>query len=228
MQPKSCDPSFPLTGLSLSLSLIQLHQLHVHSNNQSATADACHLVYGTQNMASSNRDALVVNFAVDVTERLATVARGVGSDDKLFGPALAAALWLVNQHLKEQKQSDSVLGTQARLLKLLSNLERICKVWNTAGRHDLRLIVRILSRRQAQTRPEQRVVSISPIDTLGCIYFAKTTARTLLTAYASWPHAAALKGERSNKTYCGSLRPSSNPSLLQTKRQIPRQRLKSG
>ncbi|KAL2692043.1 hypothetical protein Neosp_002446 [[Neocosmospora] mangrovei] len=65
-------------------------------------------------MASSNRDALVVNFAVDVTERLATVARGVGSDDKLFGPALAAALWLVNQHLKEQKQSDSVLGTQAR------------------------------------------------------------------------------------------------------------------
>lgn len=76
-------------------------------------------------MASSNT---IINFAVDVTERLATVARGVGSDDKLFGPALAAALWLVNQHLKEQKQSDSVLGTQARLLKLLSNLERICKV----------------------------------------------------------------------------------------------------
>ncbi|KAH7275683.1 hypothetical protein B0J15DRAFT_475620 [Fusarium solani] len=76
-------------------------------------------------MASS--DPLVVNFAVDVTERLATVARGVGgvSDDKLFGPALAAALWLVNDHLK--KQSDSVLGTQARLLKLLSNLERMCK-----------------------------------------------------------------------------------------------------
>lgn len=77
-------------------------------------------------MASS--DPLVANFAVDVTERLATVARGVGgvSDDKLFGPALAAALWLVNDHLK--KQSDSVLGTQARVLKLLSNLERICKV----------------------------------------------------------------------------------------------------
>lgn len=82
-------------------------------------------------MASSDRDTLAVNFAVDVTERLATVARGVGigdRDDKLFCPALAAALWLVNQHLKDQKQSDSVLGTQARLLKLLSNLERICKV----------------------------------------------------------------------------------------------------
>lgn len=80
-------------------------------------------------MTSSDRDTLVVNFAVDVTERLATIARGVGvSEDKLFCPALAAALWLVNQHLKakDQKQSDSALG--ARLLKLLSNLERICKV----------------------------------------------------------------------------------------------------
>ncbi|RSL85898.1 hypothetical protein CDV31_016489 [Fusarium ambrosium] len=79
-------------------------------------------------MASSDRDTVVINFAVDVTERLATVARGVGvSEDKLFCPALAAALWLVNQHLKvkDQKQSDSALGT--RLLKLLSNLERICK-----------------------------------------------------------------------------------------------------
>lgn len=82
-------------------------------------------LHGTQAMASS--DTLVVSFATDVTERLATVARGVGvSDDKLFCPALAAALWLVNQHVKDQKQSDSVLG--ARLLKLLSNLERICKV----------------------------------------------------------------------------------------------------
>ncbi|KAJ4253042.1 hypothetical protein NW757_005747 [Fusarium falciforme] len=61
-------------------------------------------------MASSDT---VVNFAVDVTERLATVARGVGvsdRDDKLFCPALAAALWLVNQHLKDQKRSD--LGTR--------------------------------------------------------------------------------------------------------------------
>ncbi|KAF5963526.1 hypothetical protein FCOIX_13804, partial [Fusarium coicis] len=75
-------------------------------------------------MASS--DMLVVAFAVDVTERLATVARAVGgSEDKLFCPALAAALWLVSQHMKEQKEPDSVY--LARLLKLLSNLERICK-----------------------------------------------------------------------------------------------------
>ncbi|KAH7460575.1 hypothetical protein FOMA001_g19520 [Fusarium oxysporum f. sp. matthiolae] len=75
-------------------------------------------------MASS--DTIVISFAVDVTERLATIARGVGgSEDKLFCPALAAALWLVSQHLKDQKESDSVHG--ARLLKLLSNLERICK-----------------------------------------------------------------------------------------------------
>ncbi|KAM0550339.1 hypothetical protein ACHAPJ_009010 [Fusarium lateritium] len=75
-------------------------------------------------MASS--DQVVVNFAVDVTDRLATVARGVGgSEDKLFCPALAAALWLVSQHLKDQKESESLHG--ARLLKLLSNLEKICK-----------------------------------------------------------------------------------------------------
>lgn len=72
-------------------------------------------------------DTIVINFAVDVTGRLATIARGVGgSDDKLFCPALAAALWLVGQHLKDQKESDLVHG--ARLLKLLNNLERICKV----------------------------------------------------------------------------------------------------
>ncbi|RBA17973.1 extracellular alkaline serine protease [Fusarium proliferatum] len=71
-------------------------------------------------------DALVLNFAVDVTDRLATVARGIGgSEDKLFCPALAAALWLVSQHLKDQKESDSV--HIPRLLKLLNNLERICK-----------------------------------------------------------------------------------------------------
>ncbi|KAJ4113967.1 hypothetical protein NW760_000858 [Fusarium oxysporum] len=75
-------------------------------------------------MATSDR--LVVVFAVDVTERLATVARAVGgSEDRLFCPALAAALWLVSQHLKEQKEPDSV--HLARLLKLLGNLERICK-----------------------------------------------------------------------------------------------------
>lgn len=72
-------------------------------------------------------DALVLNFAVDVTDRLATVARGIGgSEDKLFCPALAAALWLVSQHMKDQKESDSV--HIPRLLKLLNNLERICKV----------------------------------------------------------------------------------------------------
>ncbi|KAI8723796.1 Peptidase-S8 domain-containing protein [Fusarium sp. LHS14.1] len=77
-------------------------------------------------MASSNRDTLVVDFAVDVTERLATVARGVGASDRgntSFCSMLSASLWLINQHLKDQKQSD--LGT--RLLKLLSNLEKICK-----------------------------------------------------------------------------------------------------
>ncbi|UNI19462.1 hypothetical protein JDV02_005644 [Purpureocillium takamizusanense] len=78
----------------------------------------------TWDMSSSN--AIIVTFAADVTERLATIAHGVGgSDGKHFCPALAAALWLVNQHLKDQKRADSVLG--ARLLRLLSNLERICK-----------------------------------------------------------------------------------------------------
>ncbi|KAF4447233.1 hypothetical protein F53441_9220 [Fusarium austroafricanum] len=85
---------------------------------------SCMPSHGAQNMAPS--DQAVVSFAVDVTDRLATVARGVGgSEDKLFCPALAAALWLVSQHLKDQKEPDSVHGT--RLLKLLSNLERICK-----------------------------------------------------------------------------------------------------
>ncbi|PHH78383.1 hypothetical protein CDD82_3076 [Ophiocordyceps australis] len=69
-------------------------------------------------------DSLVLPFATDVTGRLAVVAQGQ-SLDKLFCPALAAALWLVNQHLKNYERADSGLGK--RLMKLLSNLEKICK-----------------------------------------------------------------------------------------------------
>ncbi|KAI9901841.1 hypothetical protein N3K66_003658 [Trichothecium roseum] len=68
----------------------------------------------------------LVNFAVAVTGRLATIAPGAGgSDDKLFGPALAAALWLVNQYLGGQQVDSAAL--KPRLLKLLNNLESICK-----------------------------------------------------------------------------------------------------
>ena len=82
------------------------------------------LAHNIREMDSSDH---LVNFAVAVTGRLATIAPGAGgSDDKLFGPALAAALWLVNQYLDDQQVDSTAL--KPRLLKLLNNLESICKV----------------------------------------------------------------------------------------------------
>lgn len=71
-------------------------------------------------------EALLVGFAIDVTERLATISQGLrGSGENQFCPSFSAALWLINQQLQSQKTPTSELDT--RLLKLLSNLERICK-----------------------------------------------------------------------------------------------------
>lgn len=72
-------------------------------------------------------EPLLVGFAIDVTERLATISQGLrGSGEDQFCPSFSAALWLINQQLQGQETPTSGLDT--RLLKLLSNLERICKV----------------------------------------------------------------------------------------------------
>lgn len=71
-------------------------------------------------------EPLLVGFAIDVTERLATISQGLrGSGEDQFCPSFSAALWLINQQLQGQETPTSGLDT--RLLKLLSNLERICK-----------------------------------------------------------------------------------------------------
>ncbi|KAL6352963.1 hypothetical protein LRP88_13440 [Fusarium phalaenopsidis] len=107
-------------------------------------------------MASSDT---VVNFAVDVTERLATVARGVGvSEDKLFCPALAAALWLVNQHLKvkDQKPSDSALGTPKSGLDLANRYPGLSLLRQNNRKNAVDGIRRLASRRSPEGRKKQQ------------------------------------------------------------------------
>lgn len=70
----------------------------------------------------------ILEFAIDVTERLSTIAQGVGAGGNYqFCSALAATLSIINQQLRGNEPVDARL--KARLPKLLSNLEKLCKVW---------------------------------------------------------------------------------------------------
>ena len=75
----------------------------------------------------------VLDLAVDVTGRLATIAGAISrSRDDQFCGALSAALSVINQQLKDVKSPSPTLGR--RICTLLGNLERLCKVRRqTAG-----------------------------------------------------------------------------------------------
>ncbi|KAM0342918.1 hypothetical protein ACHAPU_009122 [Fusarium lateritium] len=73
----------------------------------------------------SETEETILDFAIDVTERLATIAQGVGAGGNYqFCSALAASLSIISQQLRDRDSDEKLV---ARLPKLLSNLERLCK-----------------------------------------------------------------------------------------------------